>query len=159
MLQQLGNLQPDGSHNAMSSDIHLNESRPIRRAQNRPYARRRDVGIEAEAEQALSVGGAAFDVSCGLNIAALADRVLAVIDDVHDRTAGLRQRGDDAAHQAVAAAADAALLAIDAEDRSEEHTSELQSLMRISYAVFCLNKKTKLNPNIITHKNTTEYKH
>src|SRR3546814_374716 len=30
-------------------------------------------------------------------------------------------------------------------DRSEEHTSELQSLMRISYAVFCLQKKTKNN--------------
>src|SRR3546814_7971245 len=29
------------------------------------------------------------------------------------------------------------------ETRSEEHTSELQSLMRISYAVFCLKKKTK----------------
>src|SRR3546814_1575124 len=29
--------------------------------------------------------------------------------------------------------------------RSEEHTSELQSLMRISYAVFCLKKKKKLN--------------
>src|SRR3546814_10812721 len=29
-----------------------------------------------------------------------------------------------------------------AEQRSEEHTSELQSLMRISYAVFCLKKKT-----------------
>src|SRR3546814_1567040 len=29
----------------------------------------------------------------------------------------------------------------DAMDRSEEHTSELQSLMRISYAVFCLKKK------------------
>src|SRR3546814_7702623 len=29
--------------------------------------------------------------------------------------------------------------------RSEEHTSELQSLMRISYAVLCLNKKTHLN--------------
>src|SRR3546814_7852942 len=29
------------------------------------------------------------------------------------------------------------------EDRSEEHTSELQSLMRISYAVFCLKKKRK----------------
>src|SRR3546814_4991323 len=28
--------------------------------------------------------------------------------------------------------------------RSEEHTSELQSLMRISYAVFCLKKKTRL---------------
>src|SRR3546814_6465700 len=31
----------------------------------------------------------------------------------------------------------------DALQRSEEHTSELQSLMRISYAVFCLKKKTK----------------
>src|SRR3546814_3036217 len=30
-------------------------------------------------------------------------------------------------------------------DRSEEHTSELQSLMRISYAVFCLKKKTSKN--------------
>src|SRR3546814_2473824 len=29
--------------------------------------------------------------------------------------------------------------------RSEEHTSELQSLMRISYAVFCLKKKTKIH--------------
>src|SRR3546814_7430922 len=31
-------------------------------------------------------------------------------------------------------------------DRSEEHTSELQSLMRISYAVFCLKKKKKPKP-------------
>src|SRR3546814_1979309 len=35
--------------------------------------------------------------------------------------------------------------------RSEEHTSELQSLMRISYAVFCLKKKKKSN----THHSTT----
>src|SRR3546814_2167331 len=35
--------------------------------------------------------------------------------------------------------------------RSEEHTSELQSLMRISYAVFCLKKKTK---KILTKKTT-----
>src|SRR3546814_17636609 len=34
--------------------------------------------------------------------------------------------------------------------RSEEHTSELQSLMRISYAVFCLKKKKK-KQNKITH--------
>src|SRR3546814_6004408 len=34
--------------------------------------------------------------------------------------------------------------------RSEEHTSELQSLMRISYAVFCLKKKNK--HNIIYHQ-------
>src|SRR3546814_6426736 len=62
------------------------------------------------------------------------------------------------------------------EDRSEEHTSELQSLMRISYAVFCLKKKniTKEVNNIkegckhpdnrrtthtIISKNRTEYKH
>src|SRR3546814_6616664 len=35
-------------------------------------------------------------------------------------------------------------------DRSEEHTSELQSLMRISYAVFCLKKKNK-NEKLTTH--------
>src|SRR3546814_8455024 len=33
-------------------------------------------------------------------------------------------------------------------DRSEEHTSELQSLMRISYAVFCLKKKTRTDRRI-----------
>src|SRR3546814_989112 len=33
-------------------------------------------------------------------------------------------------------------VAADTRERSEEHTSELQSLMRISYAVFCLKKKT-----------------
>src|SRR3546814_7915345 len=32
---------------------------------------------------------------------------------------------------------------VDGNNRSEEHTSELQSLMRISYAVFCLKKKKK----------------
>src|SRR3546814_2019036 len=32
-------------------------------------------------------------------------------------------------------------------DRSEEHTSELQSLMRISYAVFCLKKKKQISTN------------
>src|SRR3546814_2026471 len=43
-------------------------------------------------------------------------------------------------------------------ERSEEHTSELQSLMRISYAVFCLKKKTKPNspiPN--THQPNNEH--
>src|SRR3546814_11255639 len=40
--------------------------------------------------------------------------------------------------------------------RSEEHTSELQSLMRISYAVFCLQKKT--TPNHDTPRTTEQYK-
>src|SRR3546814_7856414 len=38
-------------------------------------------------------------------------------------------------------------------DRSEEHTSELQSLMRISYAVFCLKKKKKTKKQKIQTNN------
>src|SRR3546814_2092460 len=45
--------------------------------------------------------------------------------------------------------------------RSEEHTSELQSLMRISYAVFCLKKKNKKHQlqeiKIQNHKSNTNY--
>src|SRR3546814_5750633 len=45
--------------------------------------------------------------------------------------------------------------------RSEEHTSELQSLMRISYAVFCLKKKIKQKTIMkhITNKAKQNYKH
>src|SRR3546814_8011940 len=47
--------------------------------------------------------------------------------------------------------------------RSEEHTSELQSLMRISYAVFCLkkknNKQQKININITDNEIRTQHKH
>src|SRR3546814_6941142 len=39
--------------------------------------------------------------------------------------------------------------------RSEEHTSELQSLMRISYAVFCLKKKKRINKNYYIHRHKT----
>src|SRR3546814_5095115 len=42
--------------------------------------------------------------------------------------------------------------------RSEEHTSELQSLMRISYAVFCLKKKNTNKLNLLIH-NCTITKH
>src|SRR3546814_3153004 len=41
-------------------------------------------------------------------------------------------------------------------ERSEEHTSELQSLMRISYAVFCLKKKNTKQQNQLNTKNTTD---
>src|SRR3546814_6905376 len=47
-------------------------------------------------------------------------------------------------------------------ERSEEHTSELQSLMRISYAVFCLKKKNKNNhkdDNSDTHTQNEYTKH
>src|SRR3546814_9118103 len=42
------------------------------------------------------------------------------------------------------------------EGRSEKHTSELQSLMRISYAVFCLKKKIQNNNNNSTYLTTRE---
>src|SRR3546814_8937968 len=42
---------------------------------------------------------------------------------------------------------------MDEVERSEEHTSELKSLMRISYAVFCLKKKNTL----LSNKPTTEH--
>src|SRR3546814_10793237 len=45
----------------------------------------------------------------------------------------------------------------DAAIRSEEHTSELQSLMRISYAVFCLKKKKKQNQQTKTNTQTKQY--
>src|SRR3546814_2907493 len=56
----------------------------------------------------------------------------------------------------------------DIKERSEEHTSELQSLMRISYAVFCLKKKktihTKSTKRLVAQRpittiNNTEYIH
>src|SRR3546814_4700228 len=55
--------------------------------------------------------------------------------DLHQLTIGLREKAV-AQHHLEARAASR-----DGSDRSEEHTSELQSLMRISYAVFCLKKK------------------
>src|SRR3546814_2709805 len=41
------------------------------------------------------------------------------------------------------------VVAIHGGDRSEEHTSDLQSLMRISYAVFCLKKNTQTTTHIL----------
>src|SRR3546814_2269849 len=58
----------------------------------------------------------------------------------------VRATGDDAsAIEAVAReqSADVIVAGAYGHSRSEEHTSELQSLMRISYAVFCLKKKNK----------------
>src|SRR3546814_5262420 len=50
-------------------------------------------------------------------------------------------------HEDDGAATAARAEALQGHDRSEEHTSELQSLMRISYAVFCLKKKKNKHQN------------
>src|SRR3546814_8145674 len=79
------------------------------------------------------------------SVDALADRRLRAdlpvgyVAEVHLRHLdSLSGRKDDPA-------APGGLEAITGPDRSEEHTSELQSLMRISYAVFCLQKKKEHN--------------
>src|SRR3546814_2917670 len=59
--------------------------------------------------------------------------------------AGLAAGAVELAYQPKVAVRDHRMIGVEAflrwRDRSEEHTSELQSLMRISYAVFCLKKK------------------
>src|SRR3546814_14491998 len=68
------------------------------------------------------------------------DRALQVGEPA-DR-ADLRERRDEVAARDLRQRA-----VLQPEQRSEEHTSELQSLMRISYAVFCLKKKKKKQTN------------
>src|SRR3546814_4956774 len=62
-----------------------------------------------------------------LSIGIVVDDAIVVVENV-ERHIGLGEVPREAARKAMA-------------ERSEEHTSELQSLMRISYAVFCLKKK------------------
>src|SRR3546814_6386224 len=75
-------------------------------------------------------------------------------DDLVHAAAGIDQRGGDyrqrTAFLDVARGAEETLRALK-RIRSEEHTSELQSLMRISYAVFCLKKNTKTKFNHTNH--------
>src|SRR3546814_3484369 len=66
------------------------------------------------------------------------------VEAVHAATAG------EMAGQAAQVARRSDRLGDAGKIRSEEHTSELQSLMRISYAVFCLKKKKKTNSIMIT---------
>src|SRR3546814_3963301 len=78
-----------------------------------------------------------------------------------DRDALLREEAEHAAAAAQRAEEDLDELEGDVADveRSEEHTSELQSLMRISYAVFCLKKKTQETLNTPNNIITTHNKH
>src|SRR3546814_7224869 len=62
-----------------------------------------------------------------------------------DWRAGQRRPDGDHPLRPVERRRPGAQLRLLAPERSEEHTSELQSLMRISYAVLCLKKKPKLN--------------
>src|SRR3546814_6978557 len=78
------------------------------------------VPLEEVAARYLGISGAAMFADLAARFGRKVPQAL--IDDLRDR---------------IAAACEAELAAM----RSDEHTSELQSLMRISYAVFCLKKK------------------
>src|SRR3546814_1379227 len=87
-----------------------------------------DIGLDAEGPRA--VGG--FDRT-GIGAGVLRERG----DGDEDGRAG--DRPEKLAHVGIPLAVP--VTSAGARERSEEHTSELQSLMRISYAVFCLKKK------------------
>src|SRR3546814_7762008 len=117
--------------------------------------------------RALSAVAPEADLMGGLVLAALIVNVTSALvlsrfreGDANVRAVWLFSRNDALANVAVIVAAglvawtdsawpDLAVASVIAVLRSEEHTSELQSLMRISYAVFCL--KTKKN-NIVKVK-------
>src|SRR3546814_6946378 len=80
-------------------------------------------------------------------ILALPDRIEAKVrQENRERTLLLARANDTEPHLAIAAHGfGQAHYRLPANERSEEHTSELQSLMCISYDVFCLKKKNKKN--------------
>src|SRR3546814_3072646 len=86
-------------------------------------AKAQDVQIRERVDELMELGG----------IAAHADRLV-----------GELSHGDQRATEIMMTLALKPRLLLLDEPRSEEHTSELQSLMRISYAVFCLKKKKKV---------------
>src|SRR3546814_1793397 len=92
-------------------------------------------------EVVLHVAGALHRVGVDLALELLEDLVVALAHDVCEHVEAPAVGHAD--HRAVEVVVGRRL-------RSEEHTSELQSLMRISYAVFCLKKK-KSNTSIILH--------
>src|SRR3546814_8668360 len=92
-----------------------------------------DRGVDRERDEGLAALGLAGDLHSG-------DVDLRLAEDLADRADHARAV-DVGEERQVVGGLDVDDEAVDLDDRSEEHTSELQSLMRISYAVFCLKKK------------------
>src|SRR3546814_2032180 len=121
----------DWSSDVCSSDLRGRE----REGDREPHPDRPDRGEDALAEAERQTGGEGADEEG-------ADRSGAgVVGPQPDRHTG--EEGECVHGQGEEQPAE------EADARSEEHTSELQSLMRISYAVFCLNNKIKFTPTTI----------
>src|SRR3546814_1372738 len=88
------------------------------------------------------------------NIATSTDQVAAGAEEMSRVVEGLREQTGEAEQAAAQVTSMAGELA---DQRSEEHTSELQSLMRISYAVFCLKKKTNNTHSIYIKTQEEKY--
>src|SRR3546814_5567088 len=129
-----------------------------------PKAERRVIARGLPASPGAAAGKAVFTADEAEDRAAKGEKVILVRvetspEDIHGMHAAvgiLTTRGGMTSHAAVVArgmgrpcVSGAGDLRVDATartmKRSEEHTSELQSLMRTSYAVFCLKKKTILH--------------
>src|SRR3546814_10821125 len=70
-------------------------------------------------------------------------QLVTAVSRVSERLHDLSRQAAGQAHSNLGLVANEASGAVQVAERSEEHTSELQSLMRISYAGFCLKKKKK----------------
>src|SRR3546814_5026585 len=75
-------------------------------------------------------------------------------DDGHLVSVGRGQRATGTAARQYRSDAEESVSSPREQQRSEEHTSELQSLMRISYAVFCLKKKKSMLATTYTTEHT-----
>src|SRR3546814_10116799 len=89
----------------------------------------------------------ALPISAAAAKSTLAQKALAREQYLFRQKVSARVELEQAEAEAASAAAEARRASVAADARSEEHTSELQSLMRISYAVFCLKKKNKIIKN------------
>src|SRR3546814_10204487 len=114
----------DWSSDVCSSDLCAHRAKADRGGEIDPEVARRlaEAGFAVAARARLGDTEGAGDVG-----------IAAAIDADEGGGDALRQKGEDEPRGGVGGRARL---------RSEEHTSELQSLMRISYAVFCLNKNT-----------------
>src|SRR3546814_6062755 len=126
----------DWSSDVCSSDLDRQTFQNAPRQRREPSAReaRRIASLENRIEKIDAELEDAYDTEDEDKAATLEERRDQVAGELQTIEEGLRDYTPDV--RAVAGA----IVTLDGNGRSEEHTSELQSLMRITYAVFCLKK-------------------
>src|SRR3546814_2836156 len=123
----------DWSSDVCSSDLELAETDALARHVARAGIGRHDQDDVAEVDGlAVMIGQAAMVHDLQQYVEQVGMRLFDLVEQQHAMLILIDRVGEQAA-----------LIITDI--RSEEHTSELQSLMRISYAVFCLKKKTNIH--------------